>query len=83
LMELARLRCMAKTPRTFLSRGVTGTIGRTLILTPPGSLRDSTEMLEALLDLLPHAVETLRGGVQDDGRPEAKPATGRVVHHER
>lgn len=83
LMELARLRCMAKTPRTFLSRGVAGTIGRTLILTLPGSLRGSTEMLEALLDLLPHAVETLRGEVQDDGRPEATAATGRVVHHER
>jgi molybdenum cofactor synthesis domain-containing protein len=81
LMELARLRCMAKTPRTFLSRGVAGTIGRSLILTLPGSLRGSTEMLEALLDLLPHAVETLRGEVQDDGRPEARPQDGRVVRH--
>mgnify|MGYP003339360895 CR=1 FL=1 len=82
LMELARLRCMARTPRTFLSRGVAGTIGRTLILTLPGSLRGSTEMLEALLDLLPHAVETLRGEVQDDGRPEARAVTGRVVRHD-
>jgi molybdenum cofactor synthesis domain-containing protein len=81
LMELARLRCMTKTPRTFLSRGVAGTIGRTLILTLPGSVRGSTEMLEALLDLLPHAVETLRGEVQDDGRPEATPRSGRVVRH--
>lgn len=81
LMELARLRCMTKTPRTFLSRGVAGTIGRSLILTLPGSLRGSTEMLEALLDLLPHAVETLRGEVQDDGRPEARATTGRVVQH--
>ena len=31
LMELARLRCMSKTPRTFLSRGVAGTIGRTRV----------------------------------------------------
>ena len=60
LMELARLRCMTKTPRTFLSRGVAGTIGRTLVLTLPGSLKGSTENLEALLDILPHAVETLR-----------------------
>jgi molybdenum cofactor synthesis domain-containing protein len=81
LMELARLRCMSKTPRTFLSRGVAGTVGRTLILTLPGSVRGSTEMLEALLDLLPHAVETLRGEVQDDGRPEARANTGRVVRH--
>lgn len=77
LMELARLRCMAKTVRTFLSRGVAGTIGRTLVLTLPGSPRGATEMLEALVDVLPHAVETLRGEVQDDGRPGAESVTGR------
>jgi molybdenum cofactor synthesis domain-containing protein len=82
LMELARLRCMAKTPRTFLSRGVAGTVGRTLILTLPGSPKGCTEMLEALLDILPHAIETLRGEVQDDGRPEARAVTGKVVRHE-
>lgn len=83
LMELARLRCMSKTPRTFLSRGVAGTIGRTLILTLPGSPRGATESLEALLDILPHAIETLRGDVQDDGRSGAEPVTGKVVRHER
>lgn len=83
LMELARLRCLTKTPRTFLSRGVAGTIGRTLILTLPGSPRGATENLEALLDILPHAIETLRGDVQDDGRADASPLTGRVVHHHR
>lgn len=81
LMELARLRCMAKTPRAFLSRGVAGTIGRTLILTLPGSPRGSSENLEALLDILPHAIETLRGEVQDDGRPDAVAVSGRVVRH--
>ena len=81
LMELARLRCMAKTPRTFLSRGVAGTVGSALLLTLPGSPRGATEMLEALLDILPHAVETLRGEVQDDGRPGARAVTGRVVEH--
>lgn len=65
LMELARLRCLEKTPKTFLSRGVAGAAGRTLILTLPGSPRGSTEQLEALLDILPHAVETLRGDVID------------------
>lgn len=83
LMELARLRCMAKTPRTFLSRGVAGTINRSLILTLPGSPRGATENLEALLDILPHAIETLRGEVQDDGRPGAVPQTGKVIRHER
>jgi molybdenum cofactor synthesis domain-containing protein len=82
LMELARLRCYAKTPRTFLSRGVAGVRRRTLILTLPGSPRGATENLEALLDILPHALETLRGEVQDDGRPDAKSVTGKVIHHE-
>jgi molybdenum cofactor synthesis domain-containing protein len=81
LMELARMRCYQKTPRTFLSRGVAGTIHKTLILTLPGSPRGSSENLEALLDILPHAIETLRGEVQDDGRPHAKSKTGRVIHH--
>lgn len=87
LMELARLRCLSKTPRTFLSRGVAGTAGRTLILTLPGSQRGCTEMLEALLDILPHAIETLRGEVVDDGRPTAgtpaDPSTRKVVGRER
>jgi molybdenum cofactor synthesis domain-containing protein len=65
LMELARLRCLEKTPRTFLSRGVAGAANRTLILTLPGSPRGATEQLEALLDILPHAIETLRGDVKD------------------
>jgi len=83
LMELARSRCLSKTPRTFLSRGVAGTIGRTLILTLPGSPRGATENLEALLDILPHAIETLRGEVQDDGRPDASAHSGKVIHHDR
>jgi molybdenum cofactor synthesis domain-containing protein len=81
LMELARLRCYEKTPRTYLSRGVAGTINRTLIITLPGSPRGSRENLEALLDVLPHAIETLRGEVQDDGRPGAAATTGRVIEH--
>ncbi|MGQ0627883.1 MAG: MogA/MoaB family molybdenum cofactor biosynthesis protein [Phycisphaerales bacterium] len=81
LMELARMRCYAKTARTFLSRGVAGVCNRSLILTLPGSPRGATENLEALLDILPHAIETLRGEVQDDGRPGARSATGRVVDH--
>lgn len=83
LLELARLRCLAKTPRTFLSRGVSGAAGRSLILTLPGSRRGSTETLEAILDILPHAIETLRGEVKDDGRPDAVDAgKGRVIHHQ-
>lgn len=68
LMELARMRCYEKTARTYLSRGIAGTVGRTLLITLPGSTRGCTEMLEAMMDVLAHAVETLRGEVVDDGR---------------
>ncbi len=70
LMELIRLRCYEKTPRTYLSRGVAGTLRHTLIINLPGSERGATECLAALEDVLPHAIETLRGEVVDDGRPE-------------
>jgi len=76
------MRCYAITPRTYLSRGEAGTIGRTLVINLPGSPRGATEMLEAMLDILPHAIETLRGDVQDDGRPDASPTTGRVIAHD-
>ncbi len=62
LLELARLRCYPASPRAFLSRGEAGTVGRTLIINLPGSPRGATECLRALLDILPHAIETLRGG---------------------
>jgi len=82
LLELARMRCYAITPRTYLSRGEAGTIGRTLVINLPGSPRGATEMLAALIDILPHAIQTLRGEVQDDGRPGATATTGRVIEHD-
>ena len=69
LLELARLRCYAITPLTFLSRGIAGTAGRCLIINLPGSPRGATEMLEALADILPHALLTLRGPVDHDPPP--------------
>ncbi len=82
LMELIRLRCYEKTPRTYLSRGEAGTLGRTLIINLPGSQRGATESFEAILDIVPHAIETLRDEVQDDGRPGASKNTGKVIHHQ-
>ena len=44
-----------------ISRSVAVTRGRTLIVNLPGSERGARESLQAILDLLPHAVELLRG----------------------
>ncbi len=77
LLELARLRCYETTPFAFLSRGEAGTRGRTLILNLPGSERGATETLIALIDVLPHALATLRGDPQHvDSRPASSNGRG-------
>ena len=46
-------------PLGRLSRGVAGTRGTTLILNTPGSPAGAVECLEAVLDVVPHAVRLL------------------------
>lgn len=48
-------------PLGSLSRGRAGTIGRCLVLNTPGSERGAIESLDAVLDVLPHALELLAG----------------------
>ena len=50
-----------KTPLAALGRGVCGICGKTLVLNLPGSPAAATESLAAVLDILPHAMELLRG----------------------
>jgi molybdopterin adenylyltransferase len=52
-------------PRAALSRAVAGVRGRALIVNLPGSPRGAVESLDAVADLLPHAVEVLRGARHD------------------
>jgi molybdenum cofactor synthesis domain-containing protein len=52
-------------PRALLSRGLAGVRGRTLIVNLPGSPRGAVESLDAVADLLPHAIEVLRGARHD------------------
>jgi molybdopterin biosynthesis enzyme MoaB len=65
------MRCYEKTPKTFLSRGVAGTIKSSLVITLPGSKRGAVESLEAVCDILPHALGVMRGDIGDHG-PEAR-----------
>ncbi len=68
LMELIRARCGVSTPRAYLSRGIAGAIGRTLVLNLPGSERGAVESLDALADVLPHALGVLSGTAPDHPR---------------
>ncbi len=46
-------------PLGRLSRGIAGVRGRALILNTPGSPKGCVEQLEAVLDILPHALRLL------------------------
>ncbi len=54
-------RSRSASPLGGLSRGVAGTLGKTLILNLPGSPRGAIESLDAVADLLGHALSLLAG----------------------
>ena len=69
IAEAMRAASLKVTPAGMLSRGVAGVRRGTLIINLPGSPKAVRENLAAIAAALPHAIETLRGGVGDHRRP--------------
>jgi molybdenum cofactor synthesis domain-containing protein len=61
LTELMRARGREATPLAVLSRAVAGTRGQVLIVNLPGSPKGAVESLDAIVELVPHVLELLRG----------------------
>ena len=61
IAERMRIEGGAKTKFAALSRGVCGTRGQSVILNLPGSPKGAVESLEAVVDLIPHALQLLSG----------------------
>jgi molybdopterin adenylyltransferase len=64
LVQLMLAKGIASTPMAALSRPVAGTVGGSLVINLPGSPRGAVENLEALLEVLPHALTLLSGNTE-------------------
>jgi molybdopterin adenylyltransferase len=63
--EQMRAEGAKKTPRAILSRAAAGIRGTTIVINLPGSPRGAVESLDAIAELLPHAVAILHGARHD------------------
>jgi molybdopterin adenylyltransferase len=66
LAELMRQAGSKSTPLASLSRGIAGVRGQTLIINVPGSVKGAIGSLEAVMPVLPHAVQLLHGNTKHE-----------------
>ena len=64
MAERMRAQGAKQTKFAALSRGVCGTLGKSLIVNLPGNPRAATDSLAAIIDLVPHALELLAGNTE-------------------
>jgi molybdopterin adenylyltransferase len=63
IVEAIRMDTKTKAPSSILSRAVAGSRGKCLIINLPGSPIAVKECLEVIINVVPHALETLTGKV--------------------
>jgi molybdopterin adenylyltransferase len=64
LAQVMIARGLESTPKAALSRLRSGTVGSSLVINLPGSPRGAEESLNAIVDLLPHILELLKGNTE-------------------
>jgi molybdenum cofactor synthesis domain-containing protein len=70
--ELMRATSLQKTPMASLSRAQAATRGTALVVNLPGSVSGAIENLEAVLHLIPHALQLLAGETEHLGTMNAE-----------
>ena len=61
IMELIRVKYGMEKPNALLSRGVAGTMGKTMVYTLPGSVKAVTEYMKEITKTMDHALFMLHG----------------------
>ncbi len=68
IAEAMRSEGLKKTSRAMLSRAVAGVKGNSLIINLPGSPKAVKESLSVILDIIPHAIEKIKGDPSECAR---------------
>ena len=68
IAEAMRSEGLKKTNRAMLSRAVAGVKGNSLIINLPGSPKAVKESLSVILDVIPHAIEKIKGDPSECAR---------------
>ncbi|KAG6897611.1 hypothetical protein C0992_013051 [Termitomyces sp. T32_za158] len=82
LVHLLLSASLKYTPFAALSRPIAGTIGTTLVVTLPGSVKAVKENMDALLNasIVEHAIELARGGTGKQVHEELAKDSGAPIH---
>jgi len=68
IAEAMRSEGLKKTSRAMLSRAVAGVRGTSLIINLPGSPKAVKENLQVILEVIPHAIEKIKGDPSECAR---------------